>query len=114
MTATITWTKLRSGAWGIKGAADAITEGATVTVTRKDGTEKAATVAKVVWTDGQAAIAAVADDAQGAKKNGARKGRCDECGEFRRLVVEAYDSSGLAGFVCSTCARMSEFERSFG
>ncbi len=47
-TTKITWTKLRNGSWGIKGFD--LTEGEQVTVTKKSGETKTATVGKVIWT----------------------------------------------------------------
>lgn len=51
---TNTYTKLKSGNWGIR-ATRSVSEGDRVTVTKRDGTTKFETIAKIVWTDGTSA-----------------------------------------------------------
>jgi len=43
-----TWTKLRSGAWGLRGTG--LQEGSSVTVTKCDGSSQTVIVGKVLWT----------------------------------------------------------------
>lgn len=47
---TSTYSKLNNGDWGIRVQDGTVTPGATVTVTKKDGTTKKETVEKVIWT----------------------------------------------------------------
>jgi hypothetical protein len=56
---TVTWKKLRNGAWGIIGPAALLQADEVVIVTKRDGTTKTATVGRVIWTDGAATIASV-------------------------------------------------------
>jgi hypothetical protein len=56
----ITWTKIKkTGDWGIRGPAAALTPGAVQVVVRKDGSSSEVEVDSVVWSDGQTAIATV-------------------------------------------------------
>lgn len=48
-----TYTKLRSGAWGIRTEGYIPNSGVSVLVTKKDGTTKREHVAEVVWSDRQ-------------------------------------------------------------
>ncbi|GAA2183342.1 hypothetical protein GCM10009785_26570 [Brooklawnia cerclae] len=105
-TATITWTKLRSGSWGIKG--HGLVSGETVTVTKRSGETKSATVGKVLWTsDDGVSIATVASSTASRTSHSASQhgGTCDECGRYSRNLVLAYDLSGIAGDVCPRCKR---------
>lgn len=43
-----TYTKLKSGAWGLRGMR--LVAGSTVTVTKRNGTTKTETVGQIVWT----------------------------------------------------------------
>lgn len=59
----ITYTRLDSGAWGVKGPADLIKVGASVEVTRKGsarGETQTETIAAIVFTNGEITKAAVA------------------------------------------------------
>jgi hypothetical protein len=53
-----TWTKLRDGSWGIRVAGPA-RQGESFEVRSKDGRISLATVARVVWTNGEVTLAAV-------------------------------------------------------
>lgn len=61
--AAITYTKLRSGEWGIRGPASILRDGAEVTVAKKSGERKVERVAKVVWQGDGIALAAIAQRA---------------------------------------------------
>ena len=88
-TATATFTKLRSGAWGIR-ATTKVAEGDRVEISKKDGTTKMETVAKIVWTDGSSvwlcAIGAPATTAAKSRRTfvpcgypGCNEAYCDDC-----------------------------------
>lgn len=91
-----TWTKLRSGAWGARGDADALTVGEQVEITTRAGKVTVATVERVVWTDGRTAIAALQERARTRRNNGTGhgrgRGRCVEC-----------DAWGPIGQQCREC-----------
>jgi len=53
----ITYTKLKSGNWGVR-STEALITGQTITVTKKDGGTKTETVDKVVWSGNGVWIAA--------------------------------------------------------
>jgi len=57
---TVTYTKLRSGDWGLRGPATILSEGASVTVTKRSGETKPATVGRVLWSGDGVAIATIA------------------------------------------------------
>lgn len=64
-----TFTKLRSGNWGLRGDAAELVTGETVTVTKRNGDESQETVGAIVWTDGEVAVAEI------ARKGASRGGR---------------------------------------
>jgi hypothetical protein len=47
-----TYTKLRSGAWGLRVTGGVPTPGSPVPVRKRDGTVNAEVVGRVIWTDG--------------------------------------------------------------
>lgn len=86
-----TFSKLKTGNWGIRATAK-VAEGDRVPVTKKDGTIKIETVAKVVWTDNATVwlCAIGAPEAKPASQPRARRfvpcgypgchpNHCDEC-----------------------------------
>jgi hypothetical protein len=106
MASQIQYTKLRSGAWGIKGPAGVVKAGSRVQVTKRSGETKTEVVAKVIWTDGSVAIAALGESSGsggGGRERGRRTGcscgsREDSSGELipspnncRQCEFDAYD-----------------------
>lgn len=87
-----TFTKLRSGEWGVKvqGTAKA---GQQVTVTKKGGDTKQVTIAKVVWSGKGVAICAIESSSGSAKKSRC----CKYCG------VEWYAGGFRRDGVCWDC-----------
>lgn len=85
---TISYTKLRTGEWGIRGAG--LTAGAKVTVVKKSGEIREEIVAKVVWTgsDGTCLATVVPPERPArppappapARRTG-RTYECEECGD---------------------------------
>lgn len=70
---TITYTKLRSGAWGVRGPAESVRSGSTIVVSKRDGSTKTETVGRVLWTGDGIALASLA--------RSKRSGRCTLCDE---------------------------------
>ena len=66
--AEITYKKLRDDTWGLYGPEDELVSGQEVTVTKRDGTEKTETVAKVLWTGDGKAIATIEQKAEGPQR----------------------------------------------
>lgn len=62
MTINATYAKLRSGDWGIRSTA-ALRAGDSIAVTKRDGSTKTETVAKIVFTGGGVTLAAIASGA---------------------------------------------------
>jgi hypothetical protein len=78
--AAATFTKLRSGDWGIRATFD-VAPGAPVTVARKDGTTTVVTVGRVIWKGDGVVLATIDRDGK-AKSSKARRGpwTCYVCG----------------------------------
>jgi hypothetical protein len=90
-----TYTKLRTGAWGVR-STDRLAVGQTVTVTKRDGTRKAETIATIVWRGEGITLAALAPKgaATAAEAPAERPERgVRGCGECSRL-----------GRMCGSCA----------
>lgn len=68
MAATATYTKLKSGDWGIRIEGDAV-PGQGITVSKKDGTTKREIVQSVIWRGNGIALATI------AKSGGSGTGR---------------------------------------
>jgi len=68
-----TYTKLRTGAWGVR-STDRLTVGQTVTVERRDGSRKSETIAQIVWRGEGITLAAVAPKGAAAEPRGRRTG----------------------------------------
>ena len=82
----ITFTRLRSGAWGLRGSAAVLVPGATVTVTKRNGEEQTATVGEVVWAGEGVAIAKIAQAAPARTAMAAHVERNDLIRQERRLA----------------------------
>lgn len=106
-----TWTKLRSGEWGVRvEARDPVAcMGQKVEVSKKDGSTSSATLAKLVWHKGEIALWAIEPK---KKRETRREELCAECGEYP-ASTEAEDSSGIVAPVCGRCAEMPFYQRSF-
>jgi hypothetical protein len=60
MTQTASYKKLNSGAWGIRVVSDEpVVTGSTVTVTKRDGSEKSESISKVLWAGGGIYLCAI-------------------------------------------------------
>jgi len=119
-TITASFKKLRSGEWGItaKGNLPAAgLAGQYLRVEKKSGETNTVYVDRVLWTDGATAICTIATmprtSEQKASPAPSGGGICDECERPRRGLVDASDSSGIPGRVCSQCAAMPASMRSF-
>ncbi len=83
--AKITYTKLRSGDWGVRGPAAHVLRGMSVTVTKRSGETKCEVVGRIIWT-GQdkrtktnVSIAEVVKQARARSPRGSRSS-CRRCG----------------------------------
>jgi hypothetical protein len=59
MTNDVTFSKLRSGDWGVSGPVDMIESGSVVTVTKKSGATAKVTIGAIVWDNGETAVAKI-------------------------------------------------------
>ena len=71
-----TYTKLRSGAWGVR-CTDRVGVGDTVTVTKRDGSVKTETIHTIVWKGDGVTLAALAP--KGAAAAAPARGRRTGC-----------------------------------
>ncbi len=55
----VTFSKLRSGGWGVSGPIDMVESGSVVTVTKKSGATVEVTIGAIVWDNGEWAIARI-------------------------------------------------------
>lgn len=96
MTSTLaSYTKLKSGEWGIRVPGTA-TAGQTVNVVTKAGKSKTETIARVVWTGNGVSLCTVVQrgaDAPTTAARGSRRGGnvCAECGRGGSLVADLED-----------------------
>ncbi len=106
----ITYRKTKQGQWVAFGPATEITPGATVTVTKSNGTtktERIASVGKPFTVNAMAMVYGYLAPGAPSTTASARPVRsgpmCDQCGE-RRATTTARDLSGFTGRVCGRCA----------
>lgn len=83
---TATYTKLKSGEWGIRVETTIPPEpGATITVRKKDGTTKTETIAKVVWSGNGISLCTIGSTGSsytpksGKSRRTSDDDRCDLC-----------------------------------
>jgi hypothetical protein len=78
-----TFTKLRSGSWGIK-STTSVAAGDRVTVTKKSGERQTVTVERVVFAGNGVWLAAIRSEPKSGGRRGGHGGRyeCGECGEY--------------------------------
>jgi hypothetical protein len=117
-----TWRKNREGTWVVFGPASEVLEGEWVAVSKKDGTSKRVKIGQVsrpFQVDGKAHVYGTPEqrDSGTQQSAGSRQATgqcCAECGKpLRGRGTLCYDSSGIDGYCCGTCARYSQYERSF-
>lgn len=91
------YTKLKSGDWGVKGPADVVKAGATVTVVKKSGETRQERIGRVVWTGSGVSIATIgqAGSASGSPSKGTY-----------------YRSGGRGTRTGCSCGSVEEFEKS--
>lgn len=83
---TATWTKLRNGSWGVKGAF--LSPNDSVVVVKRDGTRKAVVVDRIVWQGEDGACIASIRQASASRRPGVTRNHrssrfaCDECGDW--------------------------------
>jgi hypothetical protein len=85
---TATYTKLRSGDWGIR-VAGTVSTGEKITVRKRDGSTKEERIAKVVWSGNGVSLCTIGAARQSSGRYGryssyGRRGgkRCPECGGY--------------------------------
>jgi hypothetical protein len=103
-----TFAKLKDGSWGVRSEVE-LTSGSSVTVKKRDGSRSTATVGRLVWAGDGAWLYALSGR---AGHSGARQ-QCAECGRHSASGRDAPDASGCVAWVCSRCASLSRFERSY-
>jgi hypothetical protein len=77
------YTKLKDGSWGVR-ASGKLTDGATVVVSKRDGSTKPETIQKVLWsgkdqkTGAIVSLCAIAQRESGGSRYGSRRYRDDD------------------------------------
>jgi len=112
----VTYSRLRSGEWGVRGPASHLAAGSRVTVGRKDGSTSEVVIGRILWTGDGVALATI-ESSSSSSRSSSRSSRSggirDACEEPRRHLTECRDSSGISGMCCPRCAALSSYERSF-
>jgi hypothetical protein len=87
-----TFTKLKSGDWGLRIQGDAAS-GQSVQVKRKDGTSESKTVGKVLWSGNGITLATIAGNESSSSGGSRSSGRncCSACGKPGKLVCDVED-----------------------
>jgi hypothetical protein len=113
-----TWRKNRNGEWVVFGPASEVLEGGTVTVTKKSGEtssvriERVSKRFKVNGVDHVYGTPARRDS--GTRQSSGGGNRCADCGcPLRGKGTLRYDSSGIPGYCCHSCAQAPRWELSF-
>jgi hypothetical protein len=75
------YTKLKSGAWGVR-VEGMVSDGQSITVRKKDGSEKSETIEKVLWAGQGVSLCAIkqVSNAGHSGHSGHRPGTCVNCG----------------------------------
>jgi len=87
-----TYTRLRDGSWGLRVQSSGKPSG-NITVTTKAGKTKTETIDRVLWSGDCVHLCSVVESTE-----------CAECGK-PGAKIKRHDMSGIAGLVCSKCAR---------
>lgn len=101
-TPKATYTKLRSGAWGVRIEGPAPAEGTTITVTTKAGAVKTETIERVLWSGNGIALCAIV--ARSAPSYGGGYRRYYAAGGD--VYTRANGTRGVRG--CAACARLGD------
>lgn len=88
----LTYTKLRSGSWGIRSTSK-IEAGQSVTVTKKSGETKLETIDRVIWTDGKVWLASISP----AKSQSQSQSGPSASSKIERTYRRKYGWDGVRG-----------------
>ena len=114
-TLTATFARLADQTWGVRVNGPRPTEGAAITVAKRDGSTKSATVARVLWhgtaRDGQiASLCSIVEDSSrtthsncapdefsghGRARGGGGRRECEECGDYVVRGTVCWDTGCL-------------------
>ena len=97
--ANVTWTKLRDGSWGLRSDA-ALESGATVTVTKKNGTSSPATVGNRIASDGATwwlYTVAAAPKAAKSDESSSRGRGCSHCRQTASRNTQIWEECEYCG-----------------
>jgi hypothetical protein len=95
-----TFSKLRNGSWGLRGKG--LTEGSSVTVTKRSGETQTVVVGKVIWRGADGTCLAAKGDAPvnapvSYDRRSSSNGRCRDCGGPIRNAPHHRAMGGLCG-----------------
>ncbi len=85
----ITYTKLRSGDWGLRATGVTLVPGRQVAVTKKSGGTSTVCVGEILWTGDGVTLATIRQEQRSSTRSGGSV--CAECGRGGRLVADLED-----------------------
>lgn len=77
---TATYAKLNTGSWGVRVEGPKPAEGAALTVTKRDGTQKKEVIERVLWSGGGVYLCAIAPKTAAPASSEARRRPWSPCG----------------------------------
>lgn len=103
--------KLRNGSWGAR-VETSVSVGDLLTITTRSCKRWGARVTRIVWTGENVSLCETQSlDRPNSSSSGRR---CANCERYSSRLTLRYDSSGLSGHCCPSCAREDSFALSFG
>jgi formamidopyrimidine-DNA glycosylase len=109
MTTIATYTKLKSGNWGIRVQSEEVEAGNEIPVTKKSGETKIEVVERVLWTGNGISLCAIRQSQYSCSSSRSsytrRRGGCRDCGG---PIVDARHHRAMHGY-CGACA-FDEFD----
>lgn len=88
-----TYTKLRSGAWGVR-CEGKVKSGDRVTVRKKSGETRTESVERVVWTDGKISLCSIVAETRQTRRQAPERQDCRKYGWDGVVGSPSYYSSG--------------------
>lgn len=99
----ISYTKLKSGEWGVRATGERISAGQSVSVAKKSGETRRETIGRVLWQGDGITLASILQSSGGTAYR--RSGGCKGCGG---AIVDAGHHRAMNGY-CGHCA-FDEFD----
>lgn len=101
----VTWCRLPSGVWGVRGPTGALVAGCTVDVLKRSGEVSQVTIDRVVLTEGEIALASIKGKVAHASGHLAPRRIAGVCPKCKGPMPRHYTSKG---YQCDRCADLEE------